>query len=469
MRKLLSFTRLAVTVTAAVGCGGVSGPPEPQLIPGGGIASGKIDKYLNVYVTDEETRNAISSASVRVGASSDPSACVLLTDSTGLAKFEPMGCPSLKGPVTVTVSATSSYSPVTWIGVNGANLTIPMRNGMPPALDTATVSGTIAGWASLPVPAANHQTLALVGASQTNTLGDRANDIPQGMRNVVVNGTAYPIPSNLCVVNASVSDCNWTLTTRTGQQALIAIIVDQYNNLTPNDDTDDVFTLTSLAIKTGLSLAKGDNALGESLDIIPDTNMQTLTASFPSLPSGMNFMGGFPMLELGDDGRIALTIPALDMTHTTVRVPKLTGALANAHYSLIAQAQDAKDQKLPASLAWMHNVNIGSTVALSSWLAPPSNVATTGGTYSFSAVPGATVHQGEIQGANGNRVWSITTFDGSTSFTLPGLSPDPLPTGTLTFQAGALLIPGIDLGNLKLDDAKDKITGIGQDAVTFTR
>jgi hypothetical protein len=379
-----------------------------------------------------------------------------------------MGCPSLKGPVTVTVSATG-YAPVTWIGVNGANLTIPIRNSFPPAPDTATASGTIAGWDSLPMPPTNHQTLALIGFSQTNTLGDRVNDLTQGKRNVVVNGMTYQIASNLCVLNAAVSDCNWTLTTRTGQQAHIAIIVDQYNNLTPNDDTDDVFTLTSLAIKTGLTFAKGDSAMGETLAIIADADMQTLTASFPSLPSGMNFMGGFPLLELGNDGRIALTVPALDMTHTTVRVPKLTGALANAHYSLIAQAQDGKDQKMPSSLAWMHEVNVASTVALTSWLPPPSNISTAGGTYSFSAVPGATVNGGELQDANGNRVWSITMFDGSTSFTLPGLSPDPLPVGSLIFQASGLLIPGVDLTNLKLDDARDKITGIAQDVVTFTR
>src|SRR5262245_57807240 len=204
MRKLLPFIWLAVTAVAAaavVGCGGVSGPPEPRLIPGGGIADGKISGHLNVYATDEETRNPISSASVRVGASSDPAACVVLTDSTGLAKFEPMGCPSLKGPVTVTVWV-SGYAPVTWIGVNGANLTIPLRNSNPPAPDRATASGTIAGWDNLPVPPANHQTLALVGFSQTNQLGDRANDVTQGKRNVIVNGTAYPIDSNLCVLNA---------------------------------------------------------------------------------------------------------------------------------------------------------------------------------------------------------------------------------------------------------------------------
>jgi hypothetical protein len=153
MRTLLTCTWLAVAAVAAVGCGGVSGPPEPKLIPGGGIASGKIDGNLYVYVIDEETGNVISSASVRVGASSDPSACTLLTDSTGLAKFDSKACPPLQGPQTVTVSA-GGYAPVTWIGAAGVNLTIGIRNMNPPPVDSATVSGTIAGFTNLPVPIA---------------------------------------------------------------------------------------------------------------------------------------------------------------------------------------------------------------------------------------------------------------------------------------------------------------------------
>jgi hypothetical protein len=466
MRKLLTCTWLAVTA-AAVGCGGVSGPPAPRLILGGGVADGKVDGNLYVHVTDEETRGAISSASVRVGDSSDPTPCVVLTDSTGLAKFEPDGCPGLKGPVTVTVSVTG-YATTTWIGVNGTNLTIPIRDTSPPAVATATVSGTIAGWDTLPVPPLHHQTLALIASSSSDTLGDRADNLTQAKRNVVVNGTAYPIASNLCVLNQSASDCNWTLTTRTGAQAHLALIVDQFDNNTPDTDADDTFSFTGMAIKTGLTFAANDVVMGETIQMLADADLQTFTASFASLPTGLDYMGGFPALELGEDGRIGFSLPALDLTHTTTHVPKLTGALAGAHYSLIAQAQDSQTQKRPSSLAWMHEVNVASTVALSSWLSPPSNVSVSGGTYSFTAATGATLHGGEIQGMEG-RVWSITIFDGSTSFTLPGLSPDPLPAGMLTFEASALQIPGLDLGNFKLDDARDKIAGIANNAVDFTR
>jgi hypothetical protein len=465
MRRLLSVSFLAVG--AAFGCGGVSGPPAPRMIAGGGIGDGAINGTLHVHVIDEETRAAISGARVRVGDASDPSPCEVLTDSTGLSSFQPDSCPGLAGAVTVTITA-GSYAPVTWIGVNGANMTIPIRNSNPPAVATATVNGTIAGWSSLPVPAANHQTLALIGYSGANTLGDRANELPQGMRNVMVGNQVFPIASNLCVLNPAVSDCNWTLTTRTGPQAHFALIVDQFNSNTPDDDTDDTFTVTGYALKTGLSFSAGATANGEMLDMIPDADMQTFTASFASLPSGMDFMGAFPALELGDEGRIAFVIPALDMSRTSTRVPKLSGALAGARYSLIAQAQDSQLQDRPSTLAWMHDVNIGSTVALTGWLPPPSNISAAGGTYSFSAVPGATIQGAELESATGQRLWSISVFDGSTSFTLPGLSPDPLPTGTITFVATAMQIPGIDRNNFKIDDVINRIAGMSSDLVTFT-
>jgi len=101
MRKLLPFSWLAVGV---LGCGGVSGPPAPRLIEGGGVGDGKISSALNVYVTDEDSRAVLSGASVRVGESSSATPCTVLTDSTGLAKFVTADCASLKGPATITVS-----------------------------------------------------------------------------------------------------------------------------------------------------------------------------------------------------------------------------------------------------------------------------------------------------------------------------------------------------------------------------
>src|ERR1022692_2093569 len=164
------------------GCGSVSdNHPTPNLVPGGGIGSGKINGYLNVYVTDDDTRAPIMGASVRVGPSANSMPCEALTDSTGLATFDPQSCKSLNGPVTVTAS-DSGYAPSTWIGADGANMTMTIRAMHPTPVDTATVSGTIAGWESLPAPATGHNTIAIIAASQAPNLGDRGNNLTQPMR-----------------------------------------------------------------------------------------------------------------------------------------------------------------------------------------------------------------------------------------------------------------------------------------------
>ena len=105
-------------------------------------------------------------------------------------------------------------------------------------------------------------------------------------------------------------------------------------------------------------------------------------------------------------------------------------------------------------------MNPSATVAVPSWLPPPTAIAMTGGTFSFTPVAGATVHGAELQTMDGQRRWSITIFDSTTSFTLPGLSPDPLPLGTIRFAVSALRIPGVDLKNVVFDDLRDVLTDI---------
>src|SRR6185312_13279984 len=110
MRKNRRGVSLAVgALAAAVGCGSVSdNHPAPMLVSGGAIGGGGIDGYLNVYVIDADTNAVISPETA---------------DSTGLAIFDPTACAGLRGKVTVTASA-SGYAPTTWIGADGANMTI---------------------------------------------------------------------------------------------------------------------------------------------------------------------------------------------------------------------------------------------------------------------------------------------------------------------------------------------------------
>ena len=112
----------------------------------------------------------------------------------------------------------------------------------------------------------------------------------------------------------------------------------------------------------------------------------------------------------------------------------------------------------------MHGVKASSTVAASR--NARSRLART-----REPVTGATLHGAEFRDpASGARTWSVTIFDGSATFSLPGLSPNPLATagGTDTLTVSALVIPGIDLGNVSFDDAAEKLTNLSSDQITVT-
>jgi hypothetical protein len=202
-------------------------------------------------------------------------ACTATTDSTGLAVFEGMTCPMLTGKQSITASA-SGYAPSTWIGVDAGNVTIAIRAMTAAAVDSAVVTGTITGWDTLPAPAAGHQTLGLVGYSAGVHASDAANNLPQDTRlvHVTIVDTDVPIPSNVCVRNAYANDCNWRLKTRTGPQAHYAVVLDQDQKGTPDDDTDDTFTVVGWAIKRGLDFSKDVGSDGEALALLADGDMQ---------------------------------------------------------------------------------------------------------------------------------------------------------------------------------------------------
>jgi hypothetical protein len=473
MRKTAGGLCVALGLLGS-GCGSVSDArPTPTLIPGGGVGGGKISGYLNVYVTDDDTRAPIMGAAVQVGPSADPTPCQAITDSTGLAVFAPPSCPSLSGPTTITAS-DSGYAPSTAIGVDGANVTLSIRAFTRPSVPSAMVSGTIAGWEALPAPAAGHSTLAVVAASQAPDLGDPGNSLTQPTRPVAVAGTAITtaIPANACIRNALADDCNWQLLARTGAQAHTAIIVDDDQHGTPDDMSDDVITVIGWALQTGLNLAAGQTVLGETLTMVAASDLQPFTAAFATPPAGLPSVAAYPAINLGASGRIAAIFPPLGLSLTTTSVPKLgaatTTGLAGATYDLIAAAQASQDSSEPATLAWLHGVDASKTVSVATWLPPPTALTDTSGTYAFAPVAGATLHSAEIKNPDGSRAWSITLFDGSTSFTLPGVSPDPLVSGSDTLTVSALQIPGIDLNNVTFDDAQQALTGSSSSQITFT-
>ena len=452
-------------------CGAVEGQQQkmPVMVRGGGVGMGPISGVVNVFVFDDDTEKPIAGAAVRVGASAAAMPCSVNTDSTGLAIFDDKSCPRLKGPQSVTASA-DTYAPATWIGVNGTNLTMSLRASVRPTVETATAEGTIDKWATLPEPAMNHSTLAVILYSQTRDTGDRANEIAQAKRSVNAGILGnIDIPANVCVRNLLVDDCSWKMTTRIGRQAHYAVILDQDTKGTPNNDTDDTFSVIGWAVKTGLTFNAGQTATGEALTLLTDAEMTTMTVAFASAPAGLDDVAALPLIDLGADGRLVIATPRLEPMAPMARVPKTTGLLASGRYDVLGIAQDAKDKNQPATLTWLRGVNVASAVMVSRWLIPPSELAAAAGSYSFAPVMGANVHGADFEAINGSRLWSVTLFDNVTSFTLPGLSPDPLPAGMVRMKVSAIEIPGVDLNNIAFDDLADKLTRFSSNELVFTR
>jgi hypothetical protein len=159
---------------------------------------------------------------------------------------------------------------------------------------------------------------------------------------------------------------------------------------------------------------------------------------------------------------------AVTTTGATTRVPKATGLLAGAKFEIIALAQDAVADARPTSLVWKRGLDPSAAITIGGFLAPPTGLTVTTGAYSFAQTAGASVVGVEIEVTTGQSFWSVTLLDGSTSFTLPGLDPDPLPTGMLHFKVTAIDVPGLDLANFRTIDAVNQLDHLAEDDIVFS-
>lgn len=468
----MAVLALALSITGCGGDGdGDDDLDQPGLIAGGGANGGAIKGKLAVFVIDEDTDAPLAGATVRAGinASATPTA-MGTTDATGGVA---LSADALTGKQTVTVIA-SGYAPTTWVGVNAANLTIPVRSKTPPAASpSGTVMATIAGWDTLPMPATNHFTAGIVVASDDpdhDTVG-----ITQGTR--TVSGLPMPIPANICIKGmvqaTAISDCNLSVKTRTGKLALLAFIVDRDNRGTASD-ADDVSVVTGYAVVTGLDVASGATMGGVMLSLIPATDTTSLGITLAAPPAPLTTSRAVPILDLGGasaGGRFSLGFVLADAAMPTSLVPKLVGPLSAAHYDVTAQALAPAPSNV-TSLAFQRNISLGAGVNVTSWLAPPTQLTANPGTLSFgfTAATGATVHAMNISAQSGN-VWRLTFFDGTTAVTLPALSPDPFPAGgaPLRLDASAIDVPGLNLQRFSSKTAADTVARIASDELPFTR
>ncbi len=468
-------TTLSMVAAVAIGCGGgddtgdgdggggADGPPgvndvEPSLIAGGGVSSGAIGGEVNVYVIDAETEQPIAGATVRVGAADAASPLTGTTDSTGLLVLSDS---SLSGPQTISAVA-SGHAAATWIGANGANVTLPLQPKPLPSVPTATVSGSIDGWSSLPAPSDfDHYTLALVLYSQTGEFGAREDGIEQPMDG--------DLPANSCVrTSISGSSCSWEMKVRTGKQIHYAVIVSGDSNGSIDNPNDDTFTPIGIAVKTGLDISAGQNITGEVLTMVSAGDTMSVNVTVPSPPASASSAAAIPALDTGEYGQLVFPLPPITPSTTASSMLKATGAFSGAQYNLLGLAVPAIDVSHPFSSSVVRNVNFSGTESLPAWLAPPTGVGASGGTYSFTPTSGASFHAANIFDGSGNALWNVVLLDGSTSFSLPALDPDPLPSGSLELRVGAIEVPGFSPGNFSLADFGDEVARAAEAKSSFT-
>jgi hypothetical protein len=313
-------------------------------------------------------------------------------------------------------------------------------------------------------PAANHFVVGIVSYSHSRALGDPANELTQP--------AGDPIPPNACAAAvAPIQPCTWSLVTRTGTVAIFATIIDIDTKGT-QDDTDDTSQVTGYAYKTGLEVEDAVNMSNIMLEQLPAGSLIEVGASYASLPSGFDTAASLLQLDLGDSGLMPLGYMTTDGPET-VMVPDLAGAFATNTYQAIAFAADSSadpdDDENPMTAIILRDIGtLDADVEFGAWMDQPANLAYDGTAYSFTPVNGARLHTAKLRRTNGTVLWDIALVDGRSSFVLPEISPDPLPTGELelivdTFEGT------IDLEDFAIDELVDSFERLSKGRRAITR
>ena len=381
---------------------------------------------VNLYVIDDVTRSPVANATVRVGTLDGT------TDATGLFVAN-----DVHGPQLIVAKASGFRSEV-WIGANGANITIDLLKANTATPASATVTGQITGWAALPVTT-GHAKVAIVGYSQSDDLGDEANNLKT------------PNDANICFTADTTSPCNFSVVTRTGKLALIASVFDRAS--------DGTLTLIGWAARQGVT-ASGTTA-GHDLTLVSSASQATVTVNFGTPPSALSTVAGIVGIDIGDEG--VMQLPSILTTSaSSLLAPKL-GAFSNATGFRFTGFANNGATPTAQSIV-LRRDQTGPTLDAGIWLDPPGSATASRTTASWTNVTGATIHSAEYkQGATS--VVNVSVLDGSTSFTLPDLIS--LPSGTLTVDIGAIGAPGLDITNFELDTDRDKLAEAASSTVTL--
>ncbi|MCE9575816.1 MAG: hypothetical protein K8W52_21885 [Deltaproteobacteria bacterium] len=443
MRIRLSCLAAILTFAA---CGG-GNDVTPTLIPGGGVGSGDIDGEVNVYVIDDDTDAPITGAKVRVGSIEGT------TDATGL--FTASG-DAVSGKQTIAAVA-SGHVAALWVGVNGANVTIPVgvSGTTTPTIPQAELDGTIVGWDQLATPAQNHATAGLTTYTSTPDFGGDENSLAPP-------SVAGNVPANVCIkAQIGSAPCAWRINARTGRVAVFTTLFDIDTKGTLTDQTDDTRTLTGYAFKTGVTVANGAKQTGLDTTQVAAGDTETGAIAFGTPPASLTDVQGIIGFDLGTDG-IAMLPNPLTPAAASMIVPK-TSAFPGSTYraTVLAKRTTGSAQ----SLVFKRGLSSATSIAVGDWLTSPTGITAAGDVMSFTAVAGAQLHSIDVSNASG-RLWNISLFDGSVSATVP-TDLAPIPSGSITVAVNAIDTQ-LDLGDFTLDDLGNIVDRLSTDQVTAT-
>jgi len=415
----------------------------PSLVPGGGVTDRFIRGVLHVHVIDEQTETPVAGALVQLGggaATSEPSAT---TDASGRVTFQGIG---IDGPQTVTATAVG-YAATTWIGVDGVNVTLPLARRDLVAPPSATLRGTVTGWDEVPVPPPDHFTYVVVVGSAPSLFRPYYT-FPQGTNEAT--GTQ----ADACLKAAFIDTCDWKYVSRAGPQFLVGIGLDF-------DGATGVTTHTGYSFATGLDPAAGATVEGIALEPVPAPALVPVAWTMPAAPAGLTAKA-LAILDMGPQGQVGLG------AGLAFGIPAPTGQLAGAEYHFFAMAEEAWDKEAPRSISYVRHVaDLGQPVTFPEWLAVPSGLAAEGG-LSFTPAAEADYHTVELRGSTGSLRWTVVLLDGSSSFALPEVTPDPLPQGQVSMRVNAFDVPGLDTRDFSLAGIRDTFsrTSVGEALVT---
>jgi hypothetical protein len=393
---------------------------DPRLIAGGGVADAPLAQVVHVHAIDGRSGAAIAGATVSLGALS------ATTGADGKTSFDDA---ALAGPLDVTVRA-AGHASATWIGVDGANVTVPLHP------DGAIPAAKVTGSFTLPNPPIGDYSVGVVLSTFTADISAAENQLPQPLDGET--------PKNIMVRSFVGNDTSFELATRTGRQRVYTIVMHGDTNGTNEDLTDDILTMDRVAVASGFELGAGQSQGAPAFSEILAADMSTLNVVFAAAPAGLAEIVAFPLIDLGADGKLVLPVPPLSPQLTSAKVPPATGMLAGS-YEVVALATPAGEAATPFSTIVQRGV---------------SRTATR--TFTFSAPAGAAYVEAAFLRADGSTEWTAVVLAG-TQIRLPAAI-----SGNLELRVSASEVAGFDAKNFAVPTVKKTFTRASGAAAAVT-